>query len=76
MEAKMEELKAYEAEVEGHPDKQVSLTDPDARSMMKADGGSTVGYNVQTAVDRLLCSRNERTASEYAALASTIAQCP
>ncbi len=51
MEAKMEELKAYEAEVEAHPDKQVSLTDPDSRSMMKAGGGSQVGYNVQTAVD-------------------------
>ena len=51
MEAKMEELKTYEAEVEAHADKQVSLTDPDARSMMKAGGGSTVGYNVQTAVD-------------------------
>ncbi len=51
MEAKMEELKHYEAEVEAHPDKQVSVTDPDARSMMKAGGGSTVGYNVQTAVD-------------------------
>jgi len=51
MEAKMEELKGYETEVEAHPDKQVSLTDPDARSMMKAGGGSTVGYNVQTAVD-------------------------
>jgi transposase len=51
MEAKMEDLKGYEAEVEAHPDKQVSLTDPDARSMMKAGGGSTVGYNVQTAVD-------------------------
>jgi transposase len=51
MEAKMEELKEYEAEVDAHPDKQVSLTDPDARSMMKAGGGSQVGYNVQTAVD-------------------------
>jgi transposase len=51
MEAKMEELKVHEAEVEAHPDKQVSLTDPDARSMMKAGGGSQVGYNVQTAVD-------------------------
>jgi len=51
MEAKMEDLKGYEAEVEAHPDKQVSLTDPDARSMMKAGGGSAVGYNVQTAVD-------------------------
>jgi len=51
MEAKMDELKGYEAEVEAHPDKQVSLTDPDARSMMKPGGGSVVGYNVQTAVD-------------------------
>ena len=51
MEAKMEELKGHEAAVAAHPDKQVSLTDPDARSMMKAGGGSVVGYNVQTAVD-------------------------
>ncbi len=51
MEAKMEALEGYQAEVEAHPDKQVSLTDPDSRSMMKAGGGSTVGYNVQTAVD-------------------------
>jgi len=51
MEAKMEQLKTHEAGVEAHPDSQVSLTDPDARSMMKAGGGSTVGYNVQTAVD-------------------------
>jgi len=32
------------------PDKQVSLTDPDARSMKNREGG-IVGYNVQTAVD-------------------------
>jgi len=51
MEAKMDELKSYEAEVEAHPDKQVSVTDPDSRSMKKAGGGSIVGYNVQTAVD-------------------------
>jgi len=51
MEAKMEQLKVHEAEVEAHPDSQVSLTDPDARSMMKAGGGSMVSYNVQTAVD-------------------------
>jgi len=51
MEVKMDELKVHEAEVEAHPDHQVSLTDPDARSMMKAGGGSTVSYNVQTAVD-------------------------
>ena len=51
MEAKMDELKAREAEVEAHPEKQISTTDPDARSMMKPGGGSVVGYNVQTAVD-------------------------
>ena len=32
------------------PDKQLSLTDPDARSM-KTRGNGIVGYNVQTAVD-------------------------
>ena len=32
------------------PDKQISLTDPDARSM-KTRGTGIVGYNVQTAVD-------------------------
>jgi hypothetical protein len=32
------------------PDKQLSLTDPDARSM-KSRGSGMVGYNVQTAVD-------------------------
>ncbi len=32
MEAKMEELQGYQAEVEAHPDKQVSLTDPDSFS--------------------------------------------
>ena len=51
MAAKMAALKLHEAEVEAHPDRQVSLTDPDARSMIKAGGGTTVGYNVQTAVD-------------------------
>ena len=51
MEAKMEELKGRESEVDEHPDKQVSVTDEDARSMMKPGGGSVVGYNVQTAVD-------------------------
>jgi transposase len=51
MEAKLDELNERAAEVEAHPDKQVSLTDPDARSMTKAGGGTVVGYNVQTAVD-------------------------
>jgi len=51
MEAKMAELKARQQEVAAHPDKQVSTTDPDCRSMTRPDGGSVVGYNVQTAVD-------------------------
>jgi transposase len=51
MEAKMDELKARQQEVAEHPDKQVSATDPDCRSMTKPGGGSVVGYNVQTAVD-------------------------
>jgi len=46
----MQELKAVEAQLREHPDEQVSLTDPDARSM-KTRGTGMVGYNVQTAVD-------------------------
>jgi transposase len=51
MEAKMDELKARQQEVAEHPDKQVSTTDPDCRSMTRPGGGSVVGYNVQSAVD-------------------------
>jgi len=51
MKQQMGRLQEIEEQVQAHPDKQVSLTDPDARSMAKAGGGSTVGYNVQTAVD-------------------------
>ncbi len=46
----MVELKVIEAEVQKSPDAQVSLTDPDARSM-RHRGGGIVGYNVQTVVD-------------------------
>ena len=51
MEAKMDELKSKQQEVAEHPDKQVSTTDPDCRSMTRPGGGSVVGYNVQSAVD-------------------------
>ena len=48
----MQALKAMEAQVRAAPDKQVSLTDPDARSMATSGRGTgMVGYNVQTAVD-------------------------
>lgn len=46
----VERLKGLEQEVLQHPDKQISLTDPDARSM-RLRGTGIVGYNVQTAVD-------------------------
>jgi transposase len=46
----MARLKTIEVQMQEAPDKQVSLTDPDARSM-KSRGNGIVGYNVQTAVD-------------------------
>ena len=50
--AQMQWLKAMEAQVAASFDGQVSLTDPDARSMATSGRGSgMVGYNVQTAVD-------------------------
>jgi len=48
----MQRLKALEAEMLATPDRQLSLTDPDARSMATSGRGSgIVGYNVQIAVD-------------------------
>ena len=47
---RMQQLKTYEAQMLASPDQQLSLTDPDARSMKSRDGG-IVGYNVQTAVE-------------------------
>ena len=46
----MKALKEIEVQINASPDKQISLTDPDARSM-KTRGTGIVGYNVQTAVD-------------------------
>jgi len=48
---RMNELKEIEIQMLETPDKQISLTDPDARSMTNGKGTGTVGYNVQTAVD-------------------------
>ena len=48
----MQQLKELEARLLEAPDKQISLTDPDARSMATSGKGSgIVGYNVQTAVE-------------------------
>jgi transposase len=46
----MSRLKKVEARLLKAPGQQISLTDPDARSM-KSRGAGVVGYNVQTAVD-------------------------
>src|SRR5215472_7453978 len=46
-------LAAIEVQMLAAPDQQVSLTDPDARSMATSGRGSgIVGYNVQVAVDK------------------------
>jgi transposase len=59
LEAKLETLKeemarlrALDKRMQREPDKQLSLTDPDSRSMATSGKGSgIVGYNVQTAVE-------------------------
>ena len=48
----MQRLEALEERMLETPDKQISLTDPDARSMATSGRGSgVVGYNLQTSVD-------------------------
>jgi transposase len=48
----MRRLEELEARMLAAPDRQISLTDPDARSMATSGRGSgVVGYNVQVAVD-------------------------
>lgn len=52
LEEEMARLKVLEAEMLTTPDEQISLTDPDARSMATSGRGSgVVGYNVQAAVE-------------------------
>ena len=50
--SEMQKLEAYEKAMLASPDQQISLTDPDCRSMATSGRGSgVVGYNVQVAVD-------------------------
>src|ERR1700752_2017202 len=50
--SELERLKAIEKAMLASPDQQISLTDPDSRSMATSGRGSgVVGYNVQVAVD-------------------------
>lgn len=51
MKQRVTELKAMEEEVNRHPDKQVSTTDPDARLLKTSGMTRAVCYNVQSAVD-------------------------
>ena len=52
LKSEMAKLEAIERQVLASPDQQISLTDPDCRSMATSGRGSgVVGYNVQTAVD-------------------------
>ena len=50
--SEMDKLSAYERRMLASPDQQISLTDPDSRSMATSGRGSgVVGYNVQVAVE-------------------------
>ena len=50
--SEMQRLKAIEKEMLASPDQQISLTDPDSRSMAtRGRGSGVIGYNVQVAVD-------------------------
>jgi transposase len=50
--SEMQRLQAIEAQMLSSTDQQISLTDPDSRSMATSGRGSgVVGYNVQVAVD-------------------------
>jgi transposase len=50
--SELQRLKAIEKAMLASPDQQISLTDPDSRSMATSGRGSgVVGYNVQVAVD-------------------------
>src|SRR5246127_282755 len=52
LKSEMHKLEAYEEAMLASPDQQISLTDPDSRSMATSGRGSgVVGYNVQVAVD-------------------------
>ena len=52
LEQEMQRLAELEAQMLASPDQQISLTDPDARSMATSGRGSgVVGYNVQVAVE-------------------------
>jgi hypothetical protein len=76
--SEVERLKAIEKAMLASPDQQVSLTDPDARSMATSGRGSgVVGYNVQVAVDTehhlIVTHEVTNTGSDRSQLANVLA---
>jgi len=52
MRSRLKELRQQEIQLPNEPDQQISMTDPDSRSMAThGKGTGVVGYNVQAAVD-------------------------
>jgi transposase len=77
--SEMQKLEAYEKEMLASPDQQISLTDPDSRSMATSGRGSgVVGYNVQVAVDTahhlIIAHEVTNSGSDRAQLANMAAQ--
>jgi Transposase DDE domain len=76
LKSEMAKLEAIEKQVLAAPDQQISLTDPDSRSMATSGRGSgVVGYNVQTAVDTenhlIVAHEVSNVGSDRSQLAST-----
>jgi transposase len=79
LESEMERLVAMEKMMLASPDQQISLTDPDSRSMATSGRGSgVVGYNVQVAVDTdhhlIIAHEVTNTGSDRAQLANIASQ--
>ena len=75
VEGEMQRLAAMEKSMLASPDQQISLTDPDSRSMATSGRGSgVVGYNVQVAVDTdhhlIIAHEVTNTGSDRAQLAN------
>jgi transposase len=75
----VQRLRAIEKEMLASPDLQISLTDPDSRSMATSGRGSgVVGYNVQVAVDTqhhlIVTHEVTNTGSDRAQLANIASQ--